>query len=130
MKVTKIFSQSQTTEREARTDDHPAVLEEPVDHAVTGGRDESLHCEGGHSSENHTVAIGDHRRAAEATNLSDRHHRSRTRCCKTTLPWFETNHGVVTYHKVTLKKKHRRNHRQRASGERETQKEPQPTSQW
>ena len=29
----------------------------------------------------------------------------------------ETNHGVVNYHKVTLKKKHRRNHSQRASGE-------------
>ena len=28
------------------------------------------------------------------------------------------NHGVVNYHKVTLKKKHRRNHSQRASGER------------
>ena len=41
MKVTKIFSQSQTTERETRTDDHPSVLEEPVDYAVTG--------EGGHS---------------------------------------------------------------------------------
>ena len=28
----------------------------------------------------------------------------------------ETNHGDVTYHKVTLKKKQRRNHSQRASG--------------
>ena len=29
----------------------------------------------------------------------------------------ETSHGVVIYHKVNLKKKHRRNHSQRASGE-------------
>ena len=29
----------------------------------------------------------------------------------------ETNHGVVNNHKVTLKKKHRRNHSQSASGE-------------
>ena len=31
----------------------------------------------------------------------------------------ETSNGVVTYHKVTLRKKHRRNHSQRASGEKE-----------
>ena len=30
----------------------------------------------------------------------------------------ETSHGVVNYHKVTLKKKHRRNHSHRANGER------------
>ena len=29
----------------------------------------------------------------------------------------ETSHGVVSYHKVTLRKKHRRNHSQGASGE-------------
>ena len=29
----------------------------------------------------------------------------------------ETNHKVVTYQKMTLKKKHRRNHSQRASGQ-------------
>ena len=117
MKVTKIFSQRQTTEREARMDDHPAVLEEPVDHAVTGGRDESLHCDGGHSSEYHTVPL-------ESTDEQQKQqpHRSRTHCCK--LP------SRVTYNKVTLKKKHGRNHRQRASGERETQKEPQPRSKW
>ena len=34
----------------------------------------------------------------------------------------EPSHGVVTYHKVTLKKKHRRNHSQRTSGERESEK--------
>ena len=40
----------------------------------------------------------------------------------------ETNHGVVNCHKKPLKKKHRRNHSQRASGERiregTTSKEP------
>ena len=33
------------------------MSEEPEDHAVTRGRDVSLHCEGGHSKENHTVAL-------------------------------------------------------------------------
>ena len=33
------------------------MLEEPQDHAVTGGRDESLHYEGGHSPEHRTVAL-------------------------------------------------------------------------
>ena len=47
------------------------VPDDPEDHAVTGGRDESLHCEGGHSPEHHTVVHWNHRRAAGATNLSD-----------------------------------------------------------
>ena len=54
MTVTTIFSQSQKTVREARIDDHPAVLEEPQDHSVTGGRDVSLYFEGGHSPEHHS----------------------------------------------------------------------------
>ena len=41
----------------------------------------------------------------------------------------ETSHRVVTYHKVTLKK-HIRNHSQKASGEKEVQKEPLPRSKW
>ena len=36
MNLTKIFSQSQTTEKDTRIDDQPAVLDEPKDHAVTG----------------------------------------------------------------------------------------------
>ena len=36
---------------------HPAVLDEPKDHDVTKGRDESLRCEGGHSPEYHTVVL-------------------------------------------------------------------------
>ena len=33
------------------------MSDEPKDHAVTGGRDESFHFEGGHSSEYHTVVL-------------------------------------------------------------------------
>ena len=33
------------------------MSEEPEDHAVTRGRDVSLHHEGGHSPEHHTVAV-------------------------------------------------------------------------
>ena len=35
----------------------PAMSDEPEDHAVTGGRDESLHHGGGHSPEHHAVAL-------------------------------------------------------------------------
>ena len=34
---------------------HPAVLDEPKDHDVTKGRDESLRCEGGHSTDGTTA---------------------------------------------------------------------------
>ena len=56
VKVTTIFNPSQKREREARIDDH-LVLEEPEEHAVSGGRDVSLHYEGGHNPEHHTVAL-------------------------------------------------------------------------
>ena len=51
-----MFNQSQTTERDTRIDT-PAMSDEPIDHAVTGGRDENLHFEGRHSSEYHTVVL-------------------------------------------------------------------------
>ena len=65
-------------ERDTRIEDTPAVPNEPTDHAVARGRDVSLRYEGGHSQENHTVVlewcrsgVGDHRRTAAATNVSD-----------------------------------------------------------
>ena len=33
------------------------MSDKPEYHAVTGGRDESLHCEGGHNTEYHVVAL-------------------------------------------------------------------------
>ena len=57
MKVTKIFSQSQKTERDTKIKDTPAAPNEPTDHAVTRGRDVSLRYEGGHNPENHTVVL-------------------------------------------------------------------------
>ena len=59
---------------------------EPTDHAVARGRDVSLRYEGGHSQENHTVVlewcrsgVGDHRRTAAATNVSDQSSQSAER---------------------------------------------------
>ena len=91
MKVTTILSQSQKTEREARLDDHPAVLEEPQDHAVTGVRDVSLHYEGGHSAEHHTVAL-------ESTDEPQKQRTSQTRLVDRERPTTKTQ------------KKNRRNH--------------------
>ena len=82
VKVTTIFSPSQKTEKEARIDDHLAVLEEPEEHAVTGGRDVSLHYEGGHSPEHHTVALENTDEQQKQRTSETRSHRSRTRCCK------------------------------------------------
>ena len=56
MKVTKFFSQSQKA-KETLGSTRPAMSDEPEDHAVRRGRDVSLHCEGGHSPEHHTVAL-------------------------------------------------------------------------
>ena len=65
------------------------MSDEPKDHAVTGGRDESLHCEGGQSPEHHTVAL-------ENTDEKQKHRLSQTRpqkqhntLLKTTFPWIE-----------------------------------------
>ena len=58
--VTKSFCRNQMTEREtqgSRTDDTPAVLDEPTDHAVARSRDVSHRNEGGHSQENHAVVL-------------------------------------------------------------------------
>ena len=100
MKVTTMFSQSQKTEREARIDDQPAVLEEPQDHAVTRGRDESLHYEGGHSPEHHTVALEN----------ADEQQKQRT---SQTTPHRSTE-GTTAKEPVV----------------RESEKEPQPRSKW
>ena len=129
---------NQTTERETRIDTPSNVGRTKKDHAVTKSRDASLRYEGGHSPDHHTVALEKHRWAAEATTLAnqtshtaehvvvnylpvDRGHQPRTINHEgRNAEWkSETSHVVVTYHKVTLKKKHRRNHCQRASGERE-----------
>ena len=77
VKVTTIFSPSQKTEKEARIDDHLAVLEEPEEHAVTGGRDVSLHYEGGHSPEHHTVALENTDEQQKQRTSETRSHRSR-----------------------------------------------------
>ena len=69
-------------EKEAKIDDTSAVPDEPKDHAVTRGRDVSLRCEGGHSPENHTVALEcywNHRRTAAASKTSQFSRVSRTR---------------------------------------------------
>ena len=77
MKVTKIFSQSQKTERDTRIKDTPAVPNEPTDHAVTRGRDVSLRDEGGHNPENHTVVLettdGPQRQRTSQTTQSAEH---------------------------------------------------------
>ena len=46
------------------------MSDEPKVHAVTGGRDESFHCEGGHSSEYHTVVL-ENTDEQQVQNLSD-----------------------------------------------------------
>ena len=89
MKVTTIFSQSQTTEREARIDDHRAVLEEPQDHAVTGGRDVSLHFEGGHSPEHHTVAEENTDEQQKQRTSQTRPQKQKNTLLSTTFPWIE-----------------------------------------
>ena len=50
--MTKNFNQRNTS-----IDEHPAVPDDPKDHAVTGGRDESFRYEGGHSPEQHTMVL-------------------------------------------------------------------------
>ena len=105
------------------------MSDEPKDHAVTGGRDESLHNEGGHSSEYHTVVLAN----------TDEQQVQRTSQTKIIVPWIEgtyrepsitkgatlssdvggkpeTCHGVVTYRK--------------SDSEEEAQTEPQPRSKW
>ena len=80
--VTTIFSESQTTERDTRIDDPPAVPNEPTDHAVARGRDVSLRYEGGHSPENHTVVLETrccklHDQGARAPTASQRSRRAK-----------------------------------------------------
>ena len=137
VKVTTVFSQSQKTGREARIDDRPAVLKEPEEHAVTGGRDVSLHHEGGHSPEHHTVALENTDEQQKQPTSETRSHRSRTRCCK--LPSRGSraptaNHQSRRAQRWEVMLEEARNeprslHLLQRDSE-EAQKEPQPKSQW
>ena len=75
--MTKNFSQ-----RSTRIDEHPAMPDDPEDHAVTRGRDESLRCEGGHSPEYHTVCWRTPTSSRYKEPLRPYHTDNRTRCCK------------------------------------------------
>ena len=61
--VTKNFNQ-----RNTRIDEHPAVPDDPQDHAVTGGRDESFRYEGGHSPEYHTIVLENTKQQIQRTS--------------------------------------------------------------
>ena len=54
--VTTIFL-PEPDERKRHEDRYVQESRTPEDHAVTGGFDESLHCDGGHSPEYHIVAL-------------------------------------------------------------------------
>ena len=54
--VTTIFL-PEPDERKRHEDRYVQQSRTPEDHAVTGGFDESLHCDGGHSPEYHIVAL-------------------------------------------------------------------------
>ena len=54
VEMTKKFSQ-----RNTRIDEEPAMPDDPKDHALTGGSDESLRWEGGHSPLKLTVVLED-----------------------------------------------------------------------
>ena len=86
-KVTKNFSQ-----RNTRIDERLAVSDEPKDHAVTGGRDESFRYEGGHSPEYHTVVleITDEQQVQRTSQTGP--HTPQNTSPQTTLPWIKGTH--------------------------------------
>ena len=69
-------------QRDTRIDDQLEVSEEPMDHAVTRGRDESLRFEGGHSPEYHTVVLDLGRATGTAKLLRPDFTVRRTLCCE------------------------------------------------
>ena len=68
VRVTRFF-QSDPEDRKRHEDRYcPATSEEPEDHAVTRGRDVSLHGGGGHSPDRHTVALEDTKNLSDQTS--------------------------------------------------------------
>ena len=115
------------------------MLDEPKDHAVTGGRDESLRCEGGHSPEHQHSGIGDHRRATGTQNFSDQTSQTAEhvvvdyfRADRVHLP-RTINHEVAQCCVVVLgeaRNEPRSRKLPQSDPEEEAQTEPQPKSQW
>ena len=97
VKVTKIFCQSQMTEREARIDDHPAVLEEPKDHAVTAAMKAFIMKVDTAQSTTQWYWRTPTRSRSNDSRRADLRN-SRTRCCK--LPSVDRGHPPRTINHV------------------------------